>query len=242
MIYEKKKILRRIIVAIAVFLVGLLLAIVPWHGELEIVDHNGYINSYNSYSDVSIVELEITFNQEVDSGDITIAFYDKDGYLIDTVTEWFYYGYPGNTLSDSYIVVDGEVASYEILYYDVTMPSSTTLSIVGSGIMLIDLFGLIVVLLLNCKVYYYEDKEIVVYAGIYHHYIKINGEKYDEHNTPISFVHICLSCECDEDYIESTITTFNRITLKVNGKLQTPSKYQKERVVKNDKSTNDKEF
>ena len=232
MLYEKKKILRRIIVAIAVFLVGLLLVLVPWHGELEIIDHNGYIDSYNSYSDVSTVELEITFDQEVYDGDITIAFYDKDGNLIDTVTEWFYDGL-GKTLSNSYIVVDGEVGGYEILYYDVTTSSSITLSIIGSGIMLIDVFGLIVVLLLNCKVYYYEDKEIVVYAGIYHHYIKINGEQYDEHNTPVSFIHINLSCEDGEDYMESIITTFNRITLKINGKLQKPSKYQKKRVIEN---------
>ena len=232
MLYEKKKILCRKIITIAVFLVGLLLVLVPWRSELEIVDHNGYIDSYNYYSDTSTVELEITFNQEVYSGDITIAFYDKDGNHIETVTEWFY-DYSGNTLSDSYIFVDGEVDSYEILYYDVTTPFSTTLSTVGSGIMLINMFGLIIVLQLNCKVYYYKDKEIVVYAGIYHHYIKINGEKYDEHNTMFSFVHINLSCKDGEEYFESTITTFNRISLKINGKLQIPCKYQKKRVTEN---------
>ena len=64
----------------------------------------------------------------------------------------------------------------------------------------------------------------MVYAGWYHHYILINGEKYDEHNTITFFTPILLSASLDDgSEVKATISLTNRIALKINGKL-----YQKE--------------
>lgn len=75
-------------------------------------------------------------------------------------------------------------------------------------------------LLLTYKNYQYNEYEIIVYASWYHHYIKINGEKYDEHNTIATFTPIILSCTLDDcTDIMATITLTNRISLKINNKL-----------------------
>ena len=75
-------------------------------------------------------------------------------------------------------------------------------------------------LTLNCKLYKYNGNKIVVYAGWYHHYIKVNGEIEDEHNTLLFLTPLTMSC-CLEDgsQVNITITLTNRITLKINGKL-----------------------
>lgn len=75
-------------------------------------------------------------------------------------------------------------------------------------------------LLLSCKVYDYNGYEIVVYAGFYHHYIKVNGRKVDEHDTVISFTAILLSCTLNDGTdMQATITMTNRISLKINNQL-----------------------
>lgn len=75
-------------------------------------------------------------------------------------------------------------------------------------------------LLLSYKDYEYNGNNIVVYAGWYHHYIKVNGNKIDEHNTLVSFTAILLSCTLDDGTdIKVTITMTNRISLKINNQL-----------------------
>lgn len=73
---------------------------------------------------------------------------------------------------------------------------------------------------LSCKTYAYKDYKIIAYAGWFHHYIKVNGEIVDEHNTLISFVPITLSSTLDNgEKIFARISTFNSISLKINDKL-----------------------
>lgn len=80
-------------------------------------------------------------------------------------------------------------------------------------------------LCLSYKVYEYRGSEIVVYAGWYHHYIKVDGIKTDEHNTLVSFSAINLSCVLDDGTdIKVTITLTNRISLKINDRLYTKTK------------------
>lgn len=76
-------------------------------------------------------------------------------------------------------------------------------------------------LLLSYKTYVYNDKEIIVYAGFYHHYISVNGVIVDEYNTFTSLTPIWLSCTlADETYLQATISaSFRRIALKINDKL-----------------------
>lgn len=80
-------------------------------------------------------------------------------------------------------------------------------------------------LLLSCKVYDYNGVEIIVYAGIYHHYIKVNGSIVDEYNTISSWTAITLSCALDDDTeLKATISLSNRIALKINNKLYKKTK------------------
>lgn len=75
-------------------------------------------------------------------------------------------------------------------------------------------------LFLSYKAYDYEGKTIIVYAGFYHHYLKVDGEIMDEHNTLTSFTAIPLSCTLDDGVVlHATITMTNRISLKINDRL-----------------------
>lgn len=77
-------------------------------------------------------------------------------------------------------------------------------------------------LFLSCKVYDYNGNSIVVYAGWFHNYIKVNGKKFDEHNTFTSYTAILLPCVLDDGTdVKVTITRSNRISLKINNRLYT---------------------
>lgn len=88
-----------------------------------------------------------------------------------------------------------------------------------------NLMFFICTLCLSCKIYEYNGNEIIVYAGFYHHYIKVNGTKMDEHNTLIYFTPISLSCTLNDGTdLAIVITTSNRISLKINNQLYTKTK------------------
>lgn len=75
-------------------------------------------------------------------------------------------------------------------------------------------------LLLNCKIYEYNGNEIIIYAGWVHHYIKVNGQITDIHDTLFTRIPIILSYALDDGtQLNVIITTMNRITLKINNKL-----------------------
>ena len=75
-------------------------------------------------------------------------------------------------------------------------------------------------LLISCKRYEYNGNEIVVYAGMNAHYIKVNGEKTDQHSTMFYITPIYLSCTLDDGTnLKATISVTNRIALKINDKL-----------------------
>ena len=75
-------------------------------------------------------------------------------------------------------------------------------------------------LLLSCKAYDYNGKEIIVYAGWYHHYIKVDGVMVDEHNTITSFTPIVMSATLESSTeLRATISLTNRISLKINNQL-----------------------
>lgn len=93
---------------------------------------------------------------------------------------------------------------------------------------LIILLGLLSLLFLLClinaftfsfKRYDLDGHEVSVYSGAYHHYIDIDGERFDEHNTIFSDTPIHMSCEFEGHYIEVTISTFNMVAMKVDNKL-----------------------
>ena len=70
------------------------------------------------------------------------------------------------------------------------------------------------------KTYQYYDLKISVYAGYFHHYIAVNGQKMDEHNTFQSYAPVYLSCTLEDGtLLDAKISTGNHIVLKINDRL-----------------------
>lgn len=68
--------------------------------------------------------------------------------------------------------------------------------------------------------YDYNGIDIMVYSGAYHHYIKVDGEIVDEHNTLVSYRAIELSSIlADGTPISARISLSGAISLKINGTL-----------------------
>lgn len=97
-------------------------------------------------------------------------------------------------------------------------PSPTYSECFASFFLCLILF-LICSFLISYKEYNYKDRVISIYAGWYHHTLRIDGELCDEHNTLVSHTAITLSTTLDGEIIEARITLSNRISVKVNNKL-----------------------
>lgn len=225
MLCEKKKLLIHRLIWFAILVLGILIpiliAFIP--KNIKIVKDNGYIIDYDETTKISSCEIEITFNFEVKSGYLTVAFYDGSGQFLSEKTQWVY-GYDKTVSKIFYI--NGEAKSYEILEFDFSASDNPSLVIQIFGyIDIIILVFFIYSLLLSYRKYDYSGNEIIIYAGWYHHYLKINGTKHDEHNTIISYTAITLSCKLDDGTnIEATISKTNRIALKINNRLYPQSK------------------
>lgn len=80
--------------------------------------------------------------------------------------------------------------------------------------------------LMQRNLYVYKTgsgKEIVVFAGLYDHYISVEGERVDEHKSGFYFTPIKMSYEISEtEKIETEITLTNRVKTKINGKIVFP--------------------
>lgn len=213
---EKKKLLmhRLIWLSLTIFVILLPIIISVFQPKLELLDSECYVDYYESI-DTTSCDITLYFNREVNSGYATINFYDSNNNLIDSLEKYFY-SY-GKEASNSYISIDGNVDSYEIVSYNLEPYND----IYGMYILLfITVPMLICALLLTYKKYNYNGKTISVYAGFYHHTLRIDGELCDEHNTIMSFTPIMLSTTDSEgNKIEANISLTNRIAIKVNDKL-----------------------
>lgn len=183
--------------------------------------------NYDATQDKSSCLIQITFDKEVTEGDITVAFYNERGETLAIETKRF--SMLDNTLS-ALFDIDGKVVSYDILdtsqikSVDNAFPAiSLLIWKIASPIIAILLLLFIRSLLLSCKVYYNGDDTIIVYAGYFYNYISINGEKYDEHNTFVTYVPIKMSCNFNGMHLDATISLFRRIALKIDEKLRRPS-------------------
>ena len=185
--------------------------------ELSLLNCEVYINEYYEYLDSSTISVYLTFNREVDSGYATIKFFDSSDNLLSTEREYLY-TYKSTEASGT-IYVDGKVASYDLVSYsfEPASPWWTSLYYIFGSPIVITFF--ISALLISYKEYEFNEKIISVYAGWYHHTLRIDGELYDEHNTIVSYSPIYLSTTVDDYYIEARITLTNRISVKVNDKL-----------------------
>lgn len=221
MLYEKKKLLIHRLVWGILLLAGILTPIIVatvMNENVKMLDSDGYINYYYESTNQTSCEIEVTFNSDINYGNITVAFYDSNGKFLAEKTGYLF-GY-GKTQSATFYI-NGKVDSYEVLEFDVTIESWLLIDIsitVDIGVFVFFIGSL----LLSCKKYSYNDKEIIVYAGWYHHYIKVDGIKVDEHNTLISYTAITMSCILEDGTdLKATVTKTNRISLKINNRLYT---------------------
>lgn len=186
--------------------------------RLEVVNDEGYINQYYSSSNQTSVTISITFNREVNSGNATIKYYDDTNNLLETKRSYFT-AYNEKTAKCSYEYINGKVASYEIESYEFSAVSS------GSWVYCLLYFAIpffILSLLICYKEYDYNGRTLSVYAGWYHHTLRVDGVKFDEHNTFISYSPLKLNTTLDDGAkIDVTISLTNRITLKINDRLVT---------------------
>lgn len=196
--------------------------------EVKLVGDDGYITEYYEYLDETNCEIEAEFNVPVNSGYITVSFYDKNEKWLATKRGYFSGYSDDNTLSCEFIGIEGKVDSYIIIgYSDITArQDSNGKEVVGIIILAVGVpIGLcmfISALMLSYKVYVYDKKLIIVYSGWYHHYMTYGGIKVDEHNTIQTFAPIWLSCTLDDGtFISATISLSGRIALKINNRLYT---------------------
>lgn len=184
--------------------------------QLELVNDNCCINEYYTYLDETSVDIELEFNRNVSSGYATIKFYNSSNQLLETKKEYFI-SYD-NIAESNYILVDGKVDSYQVIYYEFEPTITPLFYLYYLLIPVIIIF--IGSLLISYKEYQVGGKTISVYAGWYHHTLRIDSVKYDEHNTIVSHTPIKLSTTLDDGTkLEATISLTNRITLKANDKL-----------------------
>lgn len=185
--------------------------------ELSLTDSDVYIDEYYSGLNSTTVSVYLTFNREVDSGYAKIRFYDSSNNLLSTESVYLY-AY-GEKEASGTAYVDGKVATYYLVSYsfEPASPSWHTIYyVIGSPIVIM---FLIAALLISYREYEYEGVIISVYAGWYHHTLRIDGELYDEHSTLITYSPIYLSTTIEDYTIEARITLTNRISVKVNDKL-----------------------
>lgn len=165
-------------------------------------------------SSTTLYELTLLFNQRVDYGDVKIILYDSEGQIVDEITEFFYHS--GKEVS-SLLTIDKDFESYVVESYDFEIQYSIFLLYILLGITL-PIF--ISTFFIQYKEYKFKDNIISVYAGYTYHFLKINGEIYDEYRELFSLTPIKLNTILDDNTkIEATISTSNHIFLKINDKL-----------------------
>ncbi len=213
---EKKRIVFYRIIFLTIILVSFFLPsiLTPDESDLELLDSNVIIEDYSDYFDESTVSIELAFNYEINSGYVTIAYYDQFENLLEIEET---YCYSLGEYAESYVLrINGAVDSFEIIDYDFDPVNYFTFMYLFL-ILAIPLF--IDSLFLSYKEYFYNGIKISVYAGFFHHTLRINGIKQDEHSA-FFFIKIFLSTSLDgETLVEAKITSFNRIVVKVNGKM-----------------------
>ena len=217
---QKKLIIYRVswfIILILAILIPLIINVAQ--PKLDMVDDHGYIDYYYTSLDETSVRMDIEFNRDVNSGYVIIRFYDNLNRFLEEKKVYFN-GYRDTTLQ-SFVNVKGEVDSYEIVSYEFDTPSVVN----WNFSLFLPLYAILITffilsLMLCYKEYYYNGNKISVYAGWYHHTLKVNGVKCDEHNTITSYVPIKLSTTLDDGtIIDVTISLSNRITIKANDRL-----------------------
>ncbi len=230
MVYEKKQLIVRRVICVIVAIVGLVLMIAgasPSH-SLAVVDSSGFVEMGSVYSDCKIVAY---FEEEIAEAEIVVSFFDAEGNEVERKT--LDYGlYEGKSATFTVMIFD-EVDSYQIIDGYALSQKGEDMMVFGS---LLFVFGLIFLasrLFIKCKVFDFEGKEIIVYAGTFFHYIKVEGHILDRYTWILAlfmwiplvwlislFLSKTMSCVLDDGTkIEVEVASFHRIKVKINDRL-----------------------
>lgn len=220
---EQKKIRIWRKVFLSLFLLTLLWLFIYIAKPAKVKDGSIETTYYSSLNESSC-EIQLECNRLVDGATAEIGFYATENSTYPICTKTVEMFGIGDTLTAYVHDIPGNVKTFKIKSITIQKDNINCLLIFSCACLPVLLF-FISALLLSCSIYHYNDKTIVVYAGWYHHYILINGEKYDEHNTLISYTPITLTATLDDgSEVKATISLTNRVALKINGKL-----FEKER-------------
>lgn len=212
--------LRLLILRLVFLTTGILLIVIPLiidasPKSIELVDAECYLNGYYEGLDDSYCDIVLHFDKDIDRGNAIIAFYNDENKLLERKSISFY-GRSDKT-ADTTVYIDGKVDTFEVEEFDCVIsdiaPSVAWFSLIFFAIFLS-------LLLVSYKEYDYNGEQITVYAGYNKHYLCVNGQKCDEHNTFVFYTPLYLETTLENgEKLEVTISLTNRITTKINGKL-----------------------
>ncbi len=239
MLPEKRKILIHQLIPWILLLIIVAVILLPQSAkpsQPRIEDMNVYTEAYGT-AHTTVQAMVVISDPDVSEGTATLKLYGRGDYIIYDKTLRFTRGDTDGELYTGEIVVRStDISSYEITDFHVTArdtgdATETSSSPYFSLTPLFLLFWLPWVIssfFLNCKVYQYGDNAIIVYAGRFHRYLSVNGEKMDEANSLIRFRTIMLSCTLEDGTtIKARCSGSNRIALKVNNRLLAPCRADK---------------
>lgn len=217
--------LRLFILRFVFLIIGILLVVIPLiidacPKSIELVDVECNVNGYYEGIDTSDCDIVLHFDKDVDTVNAIIAFYNAENTLLERKSIRFYGR--GDKTSDTYVNIDGKVNTFEVEEFDCVIsdiaPSVAWFSLIFFAIFLS-------LLLVSYKEYDYNGEQITVYAGYNKHYLCVNGQKCDEHNTFIFYTPLHLeTILASGEKLEVTISLTNRITTKINGRMIDPIK------------------
>lgn len=194
---------------------------------VTLTDSRGYINARYEQTIGGMTnvrteyEVDLRFSEEVDGGEVQLAFYDKDGNLLERVTDLVIW----QDFEGVYVIY-GDVASFEVESYWTTklswliIPACILLYI---AIIFVLPFFLLSLMHKTAK-FEYEGREITVYARNSLRYVKVNGRKYYEDNT-VRFgeKHIRVTL-ADGETVQITCSGVNTISAKIGERALPPKK------------------
>lgn len=213
---EKKSIKILRIVFGALLLVGIGVSIfLYWFLDAKVVDWGWDSDDYNAATNTTECYVLVEFNVNVEDVQIKVQFFDKNDekiaemtkncVLLDEKTAGAYFTVTGNP--DSCLLVDGSY-SYEPNMYGFYIALIV-------DVMLVALF--VQALMCKCKTFYYQDKEIVVYAGLMHRHVKVNGVEVCRRSNAFTYGTANLACMLDDgSQLCAYIGRSNKIMVMVN--------------------------
>ena len=195
--------------------------------NVEIAESYGYINARYEQTGSGTTsvrmeyEVDLRFSEEVDGGEVTIAFYDKDGTLLDRITdEVIWQDFEG------VYVIRGDVAYYVVEDFMVSNLSWLLIPaiILWEFAIIIALPLFLLSLMHKTAKFEYDRKEITVYVRNSLRYVKVNGRKYYEDNIArFGEKHIRVEL-ADGQVVQITCSGVNNISAKVGDTVLTAKK------------------